>query len=115
MNSEQFVEAVKLYVRDSAVQSQLNLLLDPPGRRPPESLKRQSEWFRGLSPEDQEMVKGVISHAVHAGIFHLFCVFDGVSVIDDEKGTFELRHMGKEITVLSPTSGDFLHELLNSD
>src|SRR5262249_53457570 len=93
MNGEQFVEAIKLYVRDSSVENQLASLADPPGRRPPEALKRRSEWYRGLSVDQQEFVKTIVVDAVNSGIFGLLCVIDGVRVVDDEKGKFELRYL----------------------
>ena len=115
MNAAQFMEAVKLYVRDSSVESELNLLSDPPERRPPDSLKRRSEWFRKLNSEDQEFVKQVIFEAVNAGIFHLLCVLDGVKVIDEERGKFELRYIGNEMTLLNDPKEDYLHDLFNSE
>jgi hypothetical protein len=115
MNAAQFVKAVKLYVRDSSVESELDLLADPPGRLPPETLKRRSEWFRKLNSEDQEVVKQIIFEAVGAGIFHLLCVLDGVKVIDDKRGKFELRYIGNATTLLNDPKEDYLHDLFNSE
>ena len=115
MNAAQFVEAIKLYVRDSSVESELDLLVDPPGRRPPNSLKRRSEWYRKLNSEDQEFVKQVIFEAVNAGIFHFLCALDGVKVIDDERGKFELRYIGSEVNLLTNPKEDYLHDLFNSE
>jgi hypothetical protein len=115
MNAEEFVKAIKLYVRDSSVNGELKMLADPPGRRPSDSLKRRSEWFRKLNGEDQEFVKEIMFESVSAGIFHFLCALDGVLTIDDEKGKFELRYIGNEVSFLTDPKGDYLHELFNSE
>jgi hypothetical protein len=115
MNAEEFVEAIKIYVRDSTVKGELKMLADPPGRLPSDSLKRRSEWFHKLNDEDKEFVKDIMLESVSAGIFHFLCALDGVLTIDDKKGKFELRYIGNEVSLLTDPKGDYLHELFNSE
>lgn len=42
-----------------------------------------SAWFNGLAPNDQLMVAEVVRDAAHAAVFHMLCILDGVSVVDD--------------------------------
>jgi hypothetical protein len=114
MNGREFVEAIKLYVRDASVKDQLDSLMSPPGRRPSQHEKLRSEWFRGLKQQDRDYVESIILDSVNAGIFHLLCVVDGVSVIDENKGDFELKYIGKESVILNDTDGLYLHEWFNS-
>jgi hypothetical protein len=114
MNGEQFVNAIQRYVRDASVANQIASLNNPPGRRPPEILKRRSEWFRGLSADQQEFVKSIIADAVNSGIFGLLCVIDGVRVVDDEKGRFELRYIATETSIINESENAFLHDIYNA-
>src|SRR5215470_13541407 len=117
MNTEEFVEAIRRHVRQGCIESVIAVLENVPGRRPPQNRQQRSTWFRSLDPEDRRHVEEVVAAAVDATIFHLFCVLDGVRAIEDgpDKGTFELRYHGKADETLSPSDGDFLHDLYRSD
>lgn len=110
MTPEQFVEAIEHYVRDQAVETTITGLSKPAGRKPRPHRVALSEWFNDLSTEDAARVKQVIRLAADASLFSLLVVLDGGSVIDDEKGEFELRYNGERLN--QPTLD--LHDLFTS-
>lgn len=112
MNSEQFVQAIKHYVRDAATDSTMCTLQSPPGRRPPVRKVALSQWYNGLSDQDKANVRAVVGEATHTAVFGVLAVLDGVRVVDEEKGRFELFHVGRERTLLNPGERD-LHDLLD--
>jgi hypothetical protein len=114
MNSEIFVEAVKRYVRDAAVEDTITNLRRPPGRRVPVQRKDLSDWYNGLSDADAAHVKAIIATAVHTGIFGIFAVLDGARTIDDNQGRYELTYIADGRVLLNPQSIN-LHDLLNSE
>ncbi len=114
MNSEQFVEAIKLYVRDSAVRDTVDTLSKPPGRKPSPRLVNQSKWYNNLSESDKSMVGEVIEEAIDAALFGMLAALDSVRAIDDRKGTFQLFYVGQEKTVLlNDMEEESLHDIYN--
>jgi hypothetical protein len=113
MDAKGFVAIVRRIVCDGAVRATVRNLEQPPGRRPPRDLVLRSDWYRDLDEHHKRMVMETIRTSVENAIFDLFCVLDGVRVIEDtwEKGAFELRFLkGEAEEVISP-SGEYLHEL----
>ncbi|MBY0419223.1 MAG: hypothetical protein K2W88_14335, partial [Pararheinheimera sp.] len=56
MEPKQFVQALKLEFRDSAVHDCVENYISPPGRQPTKALVELSNWFNDLSAQDREMV-----------------------------------------------------------
>jgi hypothetical protein len=92
MTSEEFVRALKFGSSDSAADGTIKNLRQPPGRRPHAALVKLSSWFNQLSSEDQACVAQVARESAEAALFGVFCVLDGVRVIEDtpDKGDLEL-------------------------
>jgi len=92
MDSEEFVRGVKGVCSDALAESEITSFGKPPGRRPSTRLLRLSKWFQELSPGDQAMLAEAMQLSAEDAIFGLFCVLDGVRVIENgpEKGDFEL-------------------------
>ena len=81
---DEFAAASKIRAFDPAVSGVLKQLEDgAPGRGPHPRADALSAWFNGLGPNDRLMVGEVVRNAAHAAVFHLLCILDGVSVIDD--------------------------------
>lgn len=114
MNSEDFVEALKLHVRDAAVEDTIANLKRPPGRRVPAPERGRSDWYNALSAEEADHVNSVIATAVHETLFGLLAVLDGARTIDDEGGRFELTYVADQRVVLNDPQATGLHELLNA-
>lgn len=114
MNTEEFVDAVRIYVRDAAVADVLSVLRRPPGRRPDQRLLERSAWYNGLAAADARCVDEVVADAVDAAIFGLFAALDGSRTIVDGEH-FELRHVGGTTTLLNDPAGIGLNEVYNAN
>jgi hypothetical protein len=113
MDKQEFVNALKVAVRDSAVDEELSALLLPPGRRPSIDLLERSRWYSSLT-DDQRMTLSSIMRAVaDRAVFGFLCVLDGVRPIEEGflGGRFELRYMNGNSLLLNPLEGEVLHEL----
>src|SRR5215813_8856608 len=102
MDGQQFVDAVRVAVRDSAVSGTLALLQQPPGRRPSAALRNNAAWYASLSESDRDRLASIMQEVVDQAVFGLLCVIDGVRAIEDgpTKGTFELTYVGEKTTLL---------------
>ena len=117
MNSEDFVERIKLYVRDAAVEDSISRLGKPPGRKPRQGHLNQSEWYNKLSEENKIMLKSIIEEAIDESLFGLLAVLDGVRVIEDgqNRGTLELNYQNQdEKILLNNPDKEYLHDIYNS-
>lgn len=117
MTTQEFVQAIKAHVIDSAVRDVSANLESPPGRRPPPTAVAASLWFRSLPEESKQLALYAIREAAEYSAFGFCCVLDGVRVIErtEEKSEFRLicvSPTGTE-TVLNPPEGEMLHDVLN--
>lgn len=116
MNGQEFVEAVRVVVRDSAIKGVVKKLIKPPGRKVPSTLKDRSTWFNELSDHDKKMIEGIVADSVDEALFGFFCVLDGVRVIEDgpERGQIILayRRNGVDVRINDPVHL-YLHDLFN--
>jgi hypothetical protein len=114
MNSHDFVEALKLYVRDAAIEDTIANLKSPPGRRVSPEERARSDWYNCLSDTQAAHVNGVVASAVHEALFGLLAVLDGVRTIDDGTGRFELAYVANQRVPLNDPQAIGLHDLLNA-
>ncbi|EVT69236.1 hypothetical protein X548_17690 [Stenotrophomonas maltophilia 5BA-I-2] len=112
MKAEEFVSAIQSYVLESAVENTISTLARPPGRRVAPELSARSEWFNSLSDAEADMLRAVTRDAARSAVFGFLAVLDGARVIDSEKGTFELYHVGREKCLVNSPCID-LHDLLD--
>lgn len=101
MNSEDFVEAVKRHVRDVAIEGEIANLKSPPGRGVLPEERARSEWYNAPSAKEAYYVNRVIASAVHHALFRLFVVLDGDTLIDEERGVFELTYVTDRSVLLN--------------
>ena len=113
MDSRSFIARIKKSVRDGAAQAVIDLLSDPPGRRPPPDLLKQAAWYASLSDADKRMLADIVMRAVDAGLFHFLCVLDGVGFIEDgpDQGDFVLSYVKNGSTRLNSPEDEMLHDL----
>ena len=116
MTGEDFVKAIESAVRDAAIEGTIEILKNPPGRRPRPEVLAQSEWYRSLPQQQRELMAGVIRQAVDGAVFGFFCVLDGVRVIEDDpiKGDFELRYIKGSAKAISGPDLPMLHEMYSA-
>lgn len=76
--AEDFMEMVVKWVFRPAISDVIELIEDPPGRKPHASLVSLNEWYSTLSTQEKELVRKVATQAADAALFGLFCAFDGV-------------------------------------
>lgn len=117
MKNEEFIKAIKSFVRDSAISDAIENLIDPPGRRPAKELVELSNWYKSLTEIDKEMIQRVITSAVDTGIFGLLTVLDGVRVIEESSsGGFELNYVNDLKTErLNKPEDEYLHDIFRRE
>ena len=116
MDKEEFIKLIKSEVADSAIESTIENLIDPPGRNPSTELLTQSEFYKSLSTENKEIVNKIISESVSEAIFGFLCVLDGVRSISKqgELNNLELSHVNaSQKTLLNSEQGEYLHDIYN--
>ncbi len=113
MNTEEFVEVLKVVVRDGAASDVIGVLNAPPGRRPSRELIERAEWYKSLKEGEKKLLSEVVVDAVNRAIFGFLCVLDGVRSIEDgeDKGRLELIYHKDESVLLNPSEGEMLHDL----
>ena len=116
MTSEEFVDAIKIVVRDASVSGSLNSLRKPAGRKPDSNLVKLSAWFNGLSDHDKEMLEQVIKYVADISVFSFFAVLDGVALIENEmdKGELELNFVKGEQRIRLNEPSNPLHDVFNA-
>lgn len=117
MNAEQFVEVIKLVVRDLPMQGMIEQLKKPAGRKPPPDLVAASQWYNSLNEEDLRQLHYIMRSAADSSLFNMLCVIDGVQVVEDtpDKGEFELYFVKNgERVLLNRPDGCMLHDIYNA-
>lgn len=113
MNTREFVEAIRLHVRDAAVADTIDKLRKPPGRRPAPDVLSRSAWFTGLADSDAKRVEEVVREAVDEAVFGFFAALDGSRTV--ASGHFELRHVDVTSVLLNDPDGIGLNEVFNGE
>jgi len=117
VNNHDFVATIKEAVRDAAITDTIDVLRNPPGRKPSQQITERAEWYRSLDDEQRRILAGLIGDAVHNAIFGFLCVLDGIRAVENGvvKGRFELQYLKEgSTTVLNPPNEIMLHELYNA-
>ncbi|HYB89133.1 MAG TPA: hypothetical protein VEC76_19965 [Streptosporangiaceae bacterium] len=91
MNTDQFIEGVRVAVYHAAIRGVLKDLAESAGKPPWRDLPELSRWFEGLPAGDKEKVAGIVRHAAYAAVFTMMAALDGVSAIDDQATELYLR------------------------
>jgi hypothetical protein len=116
MNNNEFIEKVKLYVRDAAIEDLICKLEKPHGRKPRKKSLIQSKWYNKLLNEDKIMLSKVIEEAVDEAIFGFLAVLDGVRIIEEDSvnSRLELKciDIDKKILLNDPDK-EYLHDIYN--
>jgi len=114
MDSESFIDLVKIHVADAAVLNVVARLRNPPGRGVSTEIRNRSSWYKSLDDKSRECVDSLIIESVCEALFGLFVVLDGDKVIDESGGHFELAHIsGKRVILIDPENNS-LHDIFRA-
>lgn len=116
MNTQEFIDAVKIRVVSGSLDSIHSILIKPPGREPAQKYVEMSKWYNQLSDGNKSMVLKVAKESIESAVFGFLCVLDGVSAIENTelKGKLLLYfEKNGERTLLNNSEEDFLHDLFN--
>jgi len=113
MDTQQFVDLLRIVVRDGAASDELSVLRAPPGRKSSADLQERSKWYNSLQDDQKRILSSIILDVADRTVFGILCVLDGVRAIDDgrDKGRLELRYVRGNSTLLNPPEGEMLHDL----
>jgi len=117
MTKEEFVNAVDIAVGEATVSDIKSVLKTPIGRQPDKKSVDLSNWYNNLSQADQDNIHQVIKNTAEMCLFGMFCVLDGVRVIEntEDKGDLilEFQKNGSSIR-LNGEQDMYLHDIYNS-
>lgn len=118
MTPETFIRGLRLRAIEGSIQSVLENLQKPPGRKPSSAEVSASAWFHSLSDDGRRVITHIIRETAEYTAFNCCCVLDGVAVIESgpEKSEFKLVCVSPDgtETILNPPDGDMLHDVLNA-
>lgn len=102
MKADEFVEAIKIVALRNAVESAIDTLIKPPGRRPSAEILTLSSWFQRLPADDRENVEKVLTIAVRQSVHNFLAVLDGITAIEPigPKGQLELYYVKDDSRIL---------------
>ena len=118
MDVTKFVDAIRLVVEQPAVKECVESYDDPPGRKPSDELTELSQWYKSLGGTDKEMLEKALQDAVRGSLFGIFCVLDGVRVIEDpeDRGELELSYVKNGVrTRITDPNQNLLHDEYRAD
>jgi hypothetical protein len=115
MDAEEFINIIKRAVHDSCINGLIKTFESPSGSEPHPKVLKISKWYNSFDEEQKEIIKDIITQSVHASIFDLLCVIDGVLPVS-AGGEFELSFVegDKEYRLNNPDEG-FLHDLYQAE
>jgi len=117
MTASHFIDAIKVAVHDSAISGVEQTLLIPSGRKPPANITEVAHWFSTLNNEERNHIHKIVAMSVHAGVFGMLAVLDGVRSIQDneERGQLLLTISdGTETQLINDPSEEMLHDIYQS-
>ncbi|MCG8634578.1 MAG: hypothetical protein MI863_12170 [Desulfobacterales bacterium] len=114
MNKKSFINNVKSFVRDAAVEDTYENAIAPPGKTPTEIEKSIANWVNSLSSEEKDYIQHLIKAATDETLFGLLCVIDGVRTVTEEDGNFVLQFKTDTTSfLLNDSKDEYLHDIFN--
>jgi len=112
VNPNDYIQAVKDYIRNPAIEGTYNNAVNPPGRQIIMQQKEISIWLESLPAKERQYVQCLIQSAVDSAIFGYLCSLDGVRKITDEPGEFRLLFKSEDREcLLNTNASEYLHDL----
>jgi hypothetical protein len=117
MNEKLFISALKKVVLDGAVDSVMELLDKPPGRRPLKEIQQLSSWLHSLGAEKTEIVRSLVGLAARQATYNFLSLLDGIAAFEPAgpKGKLELYYVkGDERILLNEEDGEELTSIFKA-
>jgi len=112
MNQDDYIQAIKDYIRKPAIEGSYKNAITPPGNRVTPQQKEIARWLASLSEKECQHIQYLLECAVDAAIFGYLCSLDGVTKITNESGMFHLIFKSeKGDCLLNAESSDYLHDI----
>ena len=118
MNDQEFVDAIKEHVFDSAIEGVMSQIISPSGKKPRDTLLQLNNWFHEQDEETQSMIRQCVKEGAHSALFGLLCVLDGVRLIHEDLRNGQLRLVlrtnTQEIVLSDNQEFSDLHDIFNA-
>jgi hypothetical protein len=97
LNTDELIDGLRLAVYQTAIDSVMSLLTNPPGRRPRADLIEMSAWFHSLDEYGRERVREIVRLSVDNSLFDTLAVLDGVMAISNDGAKLSLSSEGRDL------------------
>lgn len=118
MNDQEFVDAIKEHVFDSAIEGVMSQIISPSGTKPSVTLLKLNNWFHEQDEETQSRIRQCIKAGAHSALFGMLCVLDGVRLIHEDLRNGQLRLVlrtdTQEIVLSDNQEFSELHDIFNA-
>jgi hypothetical protein len=115
MNQEEFIEIIKLLVRDASIEGVEKKWSNPPGRAPRKELIEISNWYNNLDESNRSKLLLAVKDAVHHSIFGFLTILDDVTKSTEKEGRYELYFVTPDKKyLLNDPNEEYLHDIYNS-
>jgi len=81
MKADEFVAALKQVAYRNSLAGTLEMMRNPPGRRPDPELVKLGAWFAGLDSQNQEQAVKAMDMAAAQSLYNVLLVLDGLLAI----------------------------------
>jgi hypothetical protein len=97
LTTDQLIDGLKLAVHRTAIDSVVDVVNSPPGRRPRAELVELSEWYKSLDDYGREQVNEVVRLTADFAVLCMLAVLDGSLAISNEGDTLSLSSGGRDL------------------
>jgi hypothetical protein len=114
MSPKYFVEILRKVVQEQSVNDMIESISTPVGNKPTSENVQFIDFFNSLNENQIYILKKILHNTSEMTLFGLFCVLDGVRVIEsgEDKGSLELWYRKGDFTMLlNDPDEEFLHDL----
>ncbi|SFN73374.1 hypothetical protein SAMN05216289_1782 [Dokdonella immobilis] len=113
MDGKEFVSSIRKFLMPESISGCMKQLEKPNKLSSADELGA-STWYKRLSSEEQSIVRGIVTRAVHSTLFGILVVLDNCDTIEEGEGGggFELYYSKEGTRVQLNGQTDDLHDML---
>ena len=116
MSRRRLVEALLQAAITEVILGEVEMMLNPPGRKPSPSLLARSKWFRALDSDEQSRVVDAMDAAAYGALHRVLVILDGATSIADPGSRGRLLLLWEDsrgtVDLTEPGATPDLHDLL---